>query len=283
MVSPTPTGHPFGYALNTSTIRGFHLGITQEVELVAQAGFEGIEPWIRELDAYVEDGGSLPALRRRIEDAGLQVVGGIAFPAWAVDDPDERRAGFEEAKRCMDLLKRLGGDSLAAPPYGSVAEVSLDDMARRYADLLNLGRSMEVTPVLELWGHSPKLSRLGELLYVACESHHPDACVLLDVYHLYKGGNEFESLRLLNGQQLGLLHVNDYPAEPSRESITDADRVYPGDGVAPLKRVLRLLKDIGYQGMLSLELFNPAYWEGGPAETLRAGLAKTKAVVEAAR
>src|SRR5689334_9087841 len=60
---------PFGYCLNTSTIRGNQLGIVKVVEAVAKAGFDGIEPWITELDAYTKAGGSLKDLGARIADA----------------------------------------------------------------------------------------------------------------------------------------------------------------------------------------------------------------------
>ena len=78
------------------------------------------------------------------------------------------------------------------------------------------------------------LSRLAETMFAVVESGHPDACVLPDIYHLYKGGSSFDSLKLLGGKGVHVFHVNDYPADPPREKITDADRIYPGDGVAPL-------------------------------------------------
>src|SRR3712207_5849959 len=68
-----PAKDPFGYCLNTSTIRGQQLGIVQEVEIAAKAGYDAIEPWTRELDEYVQGGGSLKDLRKRIADAGLRV------------------------------------------------------------------------------------------------------------------------------------------------------------------------------------------------------------------
>ena len=55
--------------------------------------------------------------------------------------------------------------------------------------------------------------------------------------------------------------MNDYPAKPPRSEITDAHRVYPGDGVAPLASMLRDLRRIGFRGVLSLELFNRDYWK----------------------
>jgi sugar phosphate isomerase/epimerase len=64
--------------------------------------------------------------------------------------------------------------------------------------------------------------------------------------------------------------------------IKDADRVFPGDGVAPLAETFRILRDIGYRGMLSLELFNPEYYKRDAFEVVRTGLDKTRAAVKAA-
>ena len=45
-----------------------------------------------------------------------------------------------------------------------------------------------------------------------------------------------------------MLHINDYPADPPREKMTDAHRVYPGDGMAPLPAILRYLFAAGFRG-----------------------------------
>src|SRR4051812_4588522 len=66
-----PASEPFGYCLNTSTIRGNQLDIVQVVAAASKAGFHAIEPWITELDAYTKGGGSLKDLGKRIADAGL--------------------------------------------------------------------------------------------------------------------------------------------------------------------------------------------------------------------
>jgi len=79
-----------------------------------------------------------------------------------------------------------------------------------------------------------------------------------------------------------VFHLNDYPADPPRETITDRDRVYPGDGIAPLTQILRDLHANGSQPVLSLELFNPTYWKQDPLEVAKIGLAKMKVVVNKA-
>jgi 2-keto-myo-inositol isomerase len=278
---PSRHGGPFRYCFNTSTIRGQKLGIVAEVELVAKAGYDGIEPWINELDDYVKQGGSLTDLARRIADHGLTVESAIGFAQFLHPEEEARKKGMEEAKRCMDLVRQLGGHRIAAPPSGvqNTAGLDLFDLARRYRSLCELGQQMEVLPQLELWGFSKTLSRLGEVAFTGTEAAHPAACYLLDVYHIYKGGSDLGGLAMFPGPRMFNFHVNDYPADPPHATIADKDRVYPGDGIAPLNDIFRTLRDIGYRGALSLELFNPTYWSQDAAEVVKTGLEKTRAAV----
>lgn len=272
---------PFGFSLNTSTIRGQEVGIVREVEIAAEAGYDAIEPWMGTLDDYVKKGGSLKDLGKRIRDLGLSVESAIGFAQWIVDDEGTRQKGLEQARRDMETLVQIGGKRIAAPPVGAHDKPGPDlaTAAARYRALLELGDQTGIVPEAEVWGFSKTLSRLGETVYVAVESRHPKACVLPDVYHLHKGGSGFEGLKLLSGTAVQVFHINDYPAEPSRETITDAHRVYPGDGVAPLKEALRDLRLAGFRGFLSLELFNRDYWKQDPLVVAKTGLETMKAVV----
>jgi 2-keto-myo-inositol isomerase len=278
-----PTREPFGYCLNTSTIRGAGLPIERELEIAAEAGFRAVEPWIEEIEDFVKRGGTTGELRRRFEDLGLSVAGAVGFAEWIIEDERQRATGLERMKKDMDLVAEIGGRYIAAPPVGAHqadhVQPSLKQVAERYAAILELGTRTGVTPVLELWGFSQTLSRLSEVLYVAAETAHLGACVLLDSYHLYKGGSDFGGIRLLNGAVLPVFHINDYPASPAREQIDDADRVYPGDGVAPLGDLMRTLDAIGFRGFLSVELFNVEYWKQPPEEVARLALKKTREVV----
>lgn len=271
----------FRYCLNTSTIRGQKLSIVDEIKLASEAGYDGIEPWIREINDYVNAGGSLTDLKKRIADAGLKVESAIGFANWIVDDDQKRADGLEAAKRDMDLVQQIGGTRTAAPPVGYTNQSGLDlfKAAERYAALCEVGATIGVRPELELWGFSKSLSRLGELIFVAVESGHDLACILPDVYHIYKGGSDFAGLRMINGAAIPVFHINDYPDTPSREAIGDGDRVYPGDGVAPLSRILRDLYNSGFRGALSLELFNREYWQQDAAVVAKTGLEKMKAAV----
>jgi sugar phosphate isomerase/epimerase len=271
----------FRYCLNTATLMGQKLSIVEVVEIAGRAGYQAIEPWVREIDKYAKDGGSLKDLGKRIADRGLTVESSIDFFEWIVDDDAKRKKGLEAARRNMDMVKQIGGKRIAAPPAGATnqANIPLLTVAQRYRALLDIGDRIGVVPQVEVWGFSKTLSRLGEAALVAVESGHKDACVLPDVYHLYKGGSGFTGVNLLAGSSMHVLHMNDYPADPPRETIADKDRIYPGDGVAPLKTFLRDLRRIGFRGALSLELFNREYWMRDALVVARTGLDKMKAIV----
>ena len=207
----------FKFCLNMSTIRGQNLDAAAEIEVAGKAGYDGIEPWFRKINEYVEKGGSLKDLKKRIDDHGLSVESAIGFARWIVNDPEARKAGLEEAKRDMDTLAQLGGVRMAAPPAGAGNKnmVTLDDAAERYRVLLGLGDEMGIVPQIEMWGGHPVIGTMEKAIYIAIKSAHPKACFLGDVYHTYKGGSSFDSILLLGPSALQSYHMNDYPADPA--------------------------------------------------------------------
>lgn len=291
--APGSPQHKFRFCLNTSTVRdkdGKSRPITDLIDIASKAGYDAFEPWTSEIDAYLKGGGTLKELRKRITDANLQVPDVIGFAEWIVEDADRRKKGLEQAKRDMEWAAEIGCPHIAAPPVGATGGMSKRDdpkftqpivdlvaAADRYHALMEVGAKMNVTPIVELWGFSKTLRRLGEALLVAVESGSSRGCVLPDVYHLYKGGSDFAGLPLLSASAIGIFHVNDYP-KIERDKINDADRVYPGDGIAPLKDVFAALRKMNYTGFLSLELFNRDYWKQDPNAVAKTGLAKMKAM-----
>ena len=115
----------FHYSFNTSTVRGQKLSLVEVVDIAAQAGYHAIEPWVKELETYVQQGGSLPDLKKHIADSGLSVESAIGFAEWIVDDEERRTKGLEQARRDMDLVQQIGGKRIAAPAAGAT-DVILD-------------------------------------------------------------------------------------------------------------------------------------------------------------
>jgi 2-keto-myo-inositol isomerase len=280
---PRPVNEPFGYCLNTSTIRGNKLDIVGVVNAAAKAGFHAIEPWLTEIDAYTTAGGALKDLGKRIADAGLTVEGAIAFNAFLDDDDARRAASMERLKVDMDKVAQIGGKRIAVPPGNSRAgAVSLDNAAKYYREALEMGEKAGVLPLLELWGTHPVLGPLSHGIYVTVAAGRADASLLLDVFHLYKSGTPFTALKQVNGASLHLMHLNDYPQAADPSTLNDGNRIYPGDGVAPFRQILRDLRDNGFRGHLSLELFNKEYWARSADENLKTAMEKIRATVRSA-
>jgi sugar phosphate isomerase/epimerase len=270
------------YCFNTSTIMGQNLPLEREMEIAAQAGYQAVEPWVRKIAERRDSGGrSLADVKKKVADLGLTVESAIGFAEWLHDDPAKRAAGVEQMKRDMDLVAQIGGKRIAAPPAGATqSPLDLWKVVERYGKILELGRQLGVIPQLELWGGSKTLSRLGEIAFVLAETPLPDACAVLDVIHIARGGSDFAGLRSFNASQLHVFHMNDYPAGIAPQKIGDGQRVYPGDGAAPLGRLMETFREIGFAGYFSLELFNPAYYKQEPLAVAKTGLAKLKSVVE---
>ena len=108
----------------------------------------------------------------------------------------------------------------------------------------------------------------------------PGARILADVYHLFRGNSGFEGLKMIDGRMIEIIHMDDYPESIPREKQEDKDRIYPGDGVAPLKQILTDLKNMKGPKILSLELFNREYWTQDPFQVAKTGLEKMRKAVK---
>jgi 2-keto-myo-inositol isomerase len=271
----------FSYCLNTSTISGQKTGFLKEFEIASKAGYDGIEIWVRDLEKYVQEGGSLKDLKKYTSDLGIVIENAIGFAQWGVDDAAARKAGMEQMKREMEMLAQTGCKRIAAPPAGATSLPLLDlfEVGKRYGEVLKLGRQTSVLPQLEFWGASANLYHISQALFVAAAADHPDACILPDVYHMFRGGSSYHSLKLMSGSAIEMFHFNDFVASIPREQQKDADRVYPGDGAAPFSDIIKYLKASGGVKVLSLELFNKTYWEQDALEVAKTGLEKMKNVV----
>lgn len=278
--NPVKASDKFKLSLNTSTIMGQKLGVEKYIDIAARAGYDCIELWTGDVKEYLSKGGTLKALRKLLDDAKVPVVDAIGFAPWMVDDEAQRNAGLAQLKDEMEMMAALGCPRMAAPSAGIKPTDTLDMfiVGERFRQIIELGRKTGVTPQLEFWGAS-RFHHLGQVLMAAAVANDPGVRILADVYHLHRGGSGFESLKMLDGSLVEIFHMNDYPDTIAREKLEDKDRVYPGDGVAPLTQILTDLKNMKGPKILSLELFNREYWTQDPLQVAKTGLEKMKKAI----
>ncbi|MEQ9410324.1 MAG: sugar phosphate isomerase/epimerase [Fuerstiella sp.] len=266
----------FQYSLNSSTIRT--TPILKKIEAAATAGYAGLELWHDDIDAYVRDGGTVADLRKCVEDHGLQVPTTIHMKDWFQPAGAPHVAAMDEARRKLDQAAAVGaGFTVAGPPHGK-ADRTLGK--RHYHELLELGAEFGVRPAFEYLGFVEDIKTIDDAIEIVEGSAHPNACLVLDPFHCYVGEGGPEAIAKLRAEQVAVSHFNDAPAEPPPATQRDPDRVMPGDGAVDLKRYCDLLRQIGFSGFLSLELFRPDLWEQDPVEVAKIGLEKMRAIAE---
>ncbi len=129
---------------------------------------------------------------------------------------------------------------------------------------------------------STYISTLPTLLKMTRAAAHPNVAPLLDFYHFWSGLNKLEDLDLIRPGEIGHVHFQDVPDIP-RELLDSTTRIIPGDGIAPLNRMLRKLAEKEYAGPLSVELFLPKFQQADPFEVAREIRQKAEPVMRQAR
>jgi 2-keto-myo-inositol isomerase len=87
----------------------------------------------------------------------------------------------------------------------------------------------------------------------------------IDAAHLYGGGGSVSEVELLDPNRIFAFHIDDVEDLP-KEAIRDDRRLLPGTGIIPLGEICQRLKQIGYTGPCTIELFRPEYWKWDPLE-----------------
>jgi len=266
----------FRYSLNSSTIKP--APILDKIRIAAACGYAGIELWHDDIDKHIGSGGTLKEIRTAVDEAGLAVPTTVMLKGWCEPDGPAYEKGMTECKRRMEQSVAVGAPfAVAGPPHGKI-DYSL--AAQRYGELLDIGIAMGVRPAMEYLGIAQEVNSIAAALRIMQESGHPEATIVLDPFHDFRGGAGCEELARLTSSQIAVAHFDDAPAAPPYNEQRDGDRVMPGDGIIDLPRFVSLLSQVGYSGWISLELFREDLWKQDPTEVARGGLEKMRAVCE---
>ena len=261
--------------LNTSTIKPVPL--LEKIKLAGEAGYEGIELWLNDVWEFVARGGEVSEISRALDDHGLIVPSVIAMRQWGVFEGWEHQLVLDEARRRFALGARLGAPFIVATPPLENPETS--HLAGRYKELLQIGREEGIRPTFEYISFFKSVHTLKRAWEIVQEADDPDATLILDAFHNWNSVSTQEDLLAIPLDRISHYHIDD--ADPRKAALTqtDQDRVMPGDGQINLRREIQILKNMGYDRTVSLELFNEEWWSKDPAETLRIGFERVSALI----
>lgn len=237
----------------------------KSLEGYAKAGIRLVELIPGHYEPFAAKEG-VPAARRLLADLGLRVVSAGGIRGLAEPGP-ERAQALEQLKPRSELAAALGADRLVCPSVTS-AKYTADDFHRGAENLREAGdiagRS-GVAVMLEFTRGSTFAGSLSTALELVREAAHPHVKLVFDCYHFWASISKFEDLDLVRPGDIHHVHFQDATSGP-RELLNQITREAPGEGAAPLIRILQKLKEKGYSGPLSVELFYPRFQKGDPFE-----------------
>lgn len=242
----------------------------EDVRAYAKAGFEAMELWLGKVDAYLEENHSLEDAAALMDDNGLEAAGACFCGVQCSGDEAEEES-LEQLKRQLATCQALGADTMVVIPGvddDTITEESFEKVAEGLGRSGEIAQSYGVSLAIEFIQGSPLIGSVLTATKVARQSGRENVGVLLDTFHFYVGISKIHDIYQMRPEELLIVHLNDC-RDVHRELANDSMRVFPGEGVFPLKQILGAIADIGYEGYLSLELFNEEVWEMNVEEAAR--------------
>ena len=266
-------------SLNSSTIKPTPL--LDKIRVAGEAGYKGIELWAVEIYEHVGRGGEVSDVEKALADHGLEVPCFIAVRNWGETQDWEYKLALDEARRRFELGARLGAPLMVCTP--PMEQSGIDHLHEGYIDLLRIGKETGVQAVLEYISFFASLNNVPDTVTVMdrCEGAVEGATpvTILDAFHNWNSASTPEDLDVIPLDKISHYHIDDARKDRPQCQQIDPDRVMVGDGQIDLKSEVRMLKEKGYDGTVSLELFNKELWEKDPSEVLKLGLERVKEVL----
>lgn len=234
--------------------------LQQDLDAAAAAGFPLVEIWSHKIGPYLEQH-RLADLRQALADRGLGVAAVCPYNLRLFGD---WKAGLDPIRRAVALAAEIRCPLLLVCPDAPGAEEGRTDAyrtagerARAYAEL---AAAADIHLAIEPLGGHPFVPGPRQAASILHAAAHPALGLMMDTFHYYKSQVSEEDVAAIPAQWWTILHINDVPAgDPA--GFSDADRLYPGEGVLPLVRTLQHFAHLGFSGAVSVEVFRRAYWE----------------------
>ncbi len=259
---------------NTITA-GLEARLEDIIAACGEVGFAGIEIDQRHVAAALE---RMPMgeIKRLLDDARLEAASVMAFNLDPFGDPD---AGLAAIRHGADIARALGAPILLTFCAAGIPDGMNHHEARRRAGervALFADAAAPVAIALEPIGRTALMGGPVEAREIAHYSGRPNVGIMMDSFHYYLSRVPDGAIRSIPRQDLLIVHLNDAEDRPISE-LQDSHRLHIGRGILPLQEDLALLREIGYDGYVSVEIFRPEYW----AQPVQQVIRETKETLDA--
>jgi 2-keto-myo-inositol isomerase len=264
-------------ALNGATT--MHADLVTDIKAASAAGYDYLEIWSAKLYKFLET--NTPAeLKGLLAEYNLEPYSINSIEHITFRTPED----YEKIKAECETLSKIAGE-IGCPyivvvpgklPDGATNELILEESVRVLNELADIAEGYGVSLAFEFLGQIDCSVQNLDLCNKIVESvNRKSVGNVIDTFHFYAGNSTFEAIDSMKPEKLFIFHINDAESLP-KDRLTDAHRLYPGEGILPIREIKERLDKIGYDRMVSVEIFRPEYWEQDPFEVARRAKAATE-------
>lgn len=255
-----------------------------DVRIAGEAGYDVLEITATKLDKYL-DSHSIGDARQLIDAANLKTHAINSVEKINFRETSGRIAVLARTRQLAAYAQTLGCPWLVAvpgpAPTGTPWSEIRDHTVEALRSMCDAAQPFGVGLAWEFlgfpWCSVRTVAQSWEIFQAV---DRPNLGMVIDTCHYFAGDSTLDSVRAVPAQNLAIFHINDVEKMP-KEKIEDANRLFPGDGVIPLKEIIEAVRSTGFDGVASVEIFRPEYWKREPGSVAREALAKSKKVLQA--
>jgi 2-keto-myo-inositol isomerase len=268
-------------ALNGATT--MHADLIKDIFAARDAEYDCIEIWAAKLREFLKTS-SVGHLRKLLEDANLEPWSINSIEHITFRTPEDYAQIKAECEELCAVAAQIDCPYVVVvpgklPEGGATREEIINESVRVLRELGAIADKHNVALAFEFLGQADCSVQTLELCNEIVEmTNRPNVGLVLDTFHFYAGGSTFESIEQVQAGNICIFHINDAEDLP-REELTDAHRLLPGYGILPIKQIKRGLDNIGYDRVVSIEIFRPEYWELDPFTVAKEAKIATKNVL----
>lgn len=232
----------------------------KDIEDYAAGACRAIEIWLGKLETCLENH-SLDEVRRRLDENEMSAPVASFQGGLLVTQGEARRQHWEHFSRRLALLRdlQIGILVVACDAFGPLVQQDLERLQVSLTEAALRAGQHGIRLALEFQASATFGNNLQTAAALVNETGSPHLGLCLDAFHYYAGPSKAEDLAYLTSKNLFHVQLCDVAGTP-REFATDGDRILPGDGDYRLTPILDRLREIDYDGYVSLELMNPQIW-----------------------
>jgi sugar phosphate isomerase/epimerase len=260
-------------------------------KVAGDAGYQGIGLRYNTLRSYLESGHTIEDVKSLAEKNRLEFSECAFLAEWQFYDGvplicERKREGgriysekqqLAELERFFETCNLLQCKNVTATP-SMIRSGDFREAARDYGKLCDRAKGFGINVCVEFMGTAPQINTIKIAWELLQETDRKNAGIVLDTYLFHEGNSSLRDLEKVPVEAIRYVHIADAKNKPRQELNMLKDRLYPGQGAAPIREILDILVSKGYGGYYTLELFNEDYWKQEPSVIARRALESTLAL-----